>query len=211
LETNQVVRHYHGHLSGVYCLALHPTLDLLITGGRDAVARVWDIRSRTQVHCLTGHDHTVASVLVKTAVPHVVTGSHDCTVRMWDLVAGKCFTTLTQHQKSVRALAQPVFEHSFVSGAADCLKKWQGKDGRLIQTWNSNNNNSSRPPSSSGASSSGNNKLMLVNALAVNDDGVLVSGGDDGTMHFWDYATGHNFQTARSVAQPGSLDYGPGV
>lgn len=34
LETNQVIRHYHGHLSGVFALKLHPTLDLLVTGGR---------------------------------------------------------------------------------------------------------------------------------------------------------------------------------
>lgn len=40
LEYNKVIRHYHGHLSGVMCMALHPTLDLLITGGRDSVARV---------------------------------------------------------------------------------------------------------------------------------------------------------------------------
>jgi pleiotropic regulator 1 len=44
-----VIRHYHGHLSGIYCLALHPTLDVLITGGRDSVARVWDMRSKQQV------------------------------------------------------------------------------------------------------------------------------------------------------------------
>ena len=45
LETNKVIRHYHGHLSGVYSCALHPTLDILCTGGRDAAVRVWDIRS----------------------------------------------------------------------------------------------------------------------------------------------------------------------
>jgi hypothetical protein len=26
----QVVRHYHGHLSAVYALALHPTIDVLV-------------------------------------------------------------------------------------------------------------------------------------------------------------------------------------
>ena len=36
----QVVRHYHGHLSGVYDLSLHPTIDVLVTCGRDASARV---------------------------------------------------------------------------------------------------------------------------------------------------------------------------
>jgi pleiotropic regulator 1 len=46
LEQNKTVRQYHGHLSGVYSMALHPTLDLLVTGARDSTARVWDIRSK---------------------------------------------------------------------------------------------------------------------------------------------------------------------
>lgn len=40
LEYNKVIRSYHGHLSGVFALKIHPTLDVLVTGGRDAVARV---------------------------------------------------------------------------------------------------------------------------------------------------------------------------
>ena len=40
LEHNKIVRHYHGHLSGIYSLALHPKLDLLISGSRDTVCRV---------------------------------------------------------------------------------------------------------------------------------------------------------------------------
>ena len=32
LEHNKVIRSYHGHLSGVYCCHLHPTIDLLFTG-----------------------------------------------------------------------------------------------------------------------------------------------------------------------------------
>jgi pleiotropic regulator 1 len=191
LETNQVVRHYHGHLSGIFCLALHPTLDLLVTGGRDAVARVWDMRTKTQVHCLTGHDHTVAAVATQSVHPAVITGSHDTTVKLWDLVAGKCATTLTHHQKSIRAIAKPSFERTFVSGAADCLKKWQSKDGRFLKSFTGHK--------------------AVVNAMAVNDDGVLVSGGDDGSMHFWDYKTGHNFQSTQTQVQPGSLDAENGI
>lgn len=36
----QVIRHYHGHLSAVYDLDLHPTIDVLVTCSRDATARV---------------------------------------------------------------------------------------------------------------------------------------------------------------------------
>mmetsp|Transcript_2394 Transcript_2394/g.4480 ORF Transcript_2394/g.4480 Transcript_2394/m.4480 type:complete len:481 (+) Transcript_2394:283-1725(+) len=186
LETNQVIRHYHGHLSGVFCLKLHPTLDLLVTGGRDAVARVWDIRTKTQVHVLAGHDNTVASLLTRSTDPQVVTGSHDTTIKLWDLAAGKCMTTLTHHQKSIRAMVEPSFENTFVSGAADCLKYWQAKDGRFLKSYTGHK--------------------AVVNAMAVNEDGVLVSGGDDGSMHFWDYKTGYNFQSSSSIVQPGSLE-----
>jgi pleiotropic regulator 1 len=188
LETNQVVRHYHGHLSGVYCLALHPTLDVLVSAGRDAVARVWDMRTKTQVHVLSGHEHTIAAVLTSSTHPQVTTGSHDCTVKLWDLAAGKCFTTLTHHQKSIRAMAAApaaLGERTFVSAAADSIRKWQGKNGRFLHRL-----------SGHGA---------VLNAVAVQDDGVMVSGGDDGTMHFWDYQSGYSFQQEIVKVQPGSL------
>ena len=66
-----MIRHYHGHLSGVYSMALHPSLDVLMTGGRDSVCRVWDMRSKTQAFCLTGHDNTVCSIISQEADPQV--------------------------------------------------------------------------------------------------------------------------------------------
>lgn len=50
-------------------MALHPTLDLLMTGGRDSVCRVWDMRSKVQAHVLTGHDDTVCSILSQGSDP----------------------------------------------------------------------------------------------------------------------------------------------
>ncbi len=48
---------------------------------------------------------------------------------------------------------------------------------------------------------SGHNTPM--NALALNDDGVLVSCGDNGTMNFWDFETGYCFQKTSTIPQPG--------
>ena len=42
--------------------------------------------------------------------------------------------------------------------------------------------------------------------MAINSDGVVVSGGDDGTMQFWDYKTGYSFQQTQTKVQPGSLE-----
>jgi pleiotropic regulator 1 len=203
LETNQVVRHYHGHLSGVYSLSLHPILDILVSAGRDAVGRVWDIRTKRQIHLLSGHDHTISCVQTKSTHPQVITSSHDCTIKLWDLAAGKCFTTLTHHNKAVRSLALPTFENTFISGSTDYIKKWQGKDGKFLH------NISPLPVKKSKNDTSSNSIVaqrdVICHTVSVNDDGVIVSGYDDGTIQLYDYTTGYNYQTINSIVQPGSL------
>lgn len=39
--------------------------------------------------------------------------------------------------------------------------------------------------------------------MAVNEDGVLATGGDNGSMWYWDWKSGHNFQQDQSIVQPG--------
>ena len=78
------MRSYHGHLSGVYCLgmnyeiiniiALHPSLDILVTGGRDSVGRMWDMRTKAQIHILDGHQDTIGSIVTQDAEPQIITG-----------------------------------------------------------------------------------------------------------------------------------------
>ncbi|CAN0855748.1 Protein pleiotropic regulatory locus 1, partial [Linum grandiflorum] len=133
LEQNKAIRSYHGHLSGVYCLALHPTIDLLLTGGRDSVCRVWDIRTKMQAFALAGHDNTV-----------------------W---------------------------HSFASASADNIKKFNLPKGEFMHNMLSQ-------------------QKTIINTMAVNEDGVMVTGGDNGSLWFWDWKSGHNFQQSQTIVQP---------
>ncbi|TPX32461.1 hypothetical protein SmJEL517_g04475 [Synchytrium microbalum] len=191
LETNKVIRHYHGHLSGVYALALHPTLDVLITGGRDSSARVWDMRTKAQIFALTGHSATVTDIKTQEADPQLITASNDTTIRLWDLAAGKTMTTLTHHKKSVRALAMHPTEFSFASASPDNIKQWKFPGGNFIQNLDGHQ--------------------AIVNTMSCNKENVLFSGADNGSMHFWDWKSGYNFQTAESAVQPGSLESEAGI
>lgn len=191
LEQNKVIRHYHGHLSGVYSLSLHPTLDLLVTSGRDSTARVWDMRTKQCVHVLGGHRSTVGVVKCQEADPQVLTGSMDSTIRLWDLAAGRTMTTLTHHKKSVRALVLHPKEFSFASGSPDNIKQFRCPEGNFVQNYSGHE--------------------AIVNTLAINADNVLVSGGDNGTLKFWDWKSGYNFQSLESLVQPGSLDSEAGI
>lgn len=190
LETNKVIRHYHGHLSGVYTLSLHPTLDVLVTGGRDGVARVWDMRTRSNIHVLSGHQGTVADVKCQDSDPQVISASLDSTVRLWDLAAGKAMGVLTHHKKGVRSLAVHPTEFTFATASTGSIKQWKCPEGDFMQNFDGHN--------------------AIINSLSVNQD-VMFSGGDNGSMSFWDWKSGHRFQSFDSVAQPGSLDAEAGI
>ncbi|PWA43128.1 pleiotropic regulatory locus 1 [Artemisia annua] len=192
LEQNKVIRSYHGHLSGVYCLALHPTIDVLLTGGRDSVCRVWDIRSKMQIHAFSGHDNTVCSVFTRATDPQVITGSHDSTIKLWDLRYGKTMATLTHHKKSVRALAKHPTEESFASASADNIKKFSLPRGEFLHNTLSQ-------------------QKTIINAMTVNQEGVMATGGDNGSLWFWDWKSGHSFQQSQTIIQPGSLDSEAGI
>ena len=191
LEYNKVIRHYHGHLSVVYSMALHPTIDVLVTCGRDSSARVWDMRTKANIHTLTGHTNTVASVVCQAAEPQIITSSYDNTIRLWDLAAGRSTATLTDHKKSVRAVVNHPSLYMFASASPDNIKQWKCPQGKCIQNLSGHN--------------------AIVNCLALNADSVLVSAADNGSLHFWDFKTGYNFQRAQAPVQPGSMDSEAGI
>jgi pleiotropic regulator 1 len=51
----------------------------------------------------------------------------------------------------------------------------------------------------------------ILNSVAINEDSVMVSGADNGSMKFWDYTTGYCFQEEVTKVQPGSLDSEAGI
>lgn len=62
----------------------------------------------------------------------------------------------------------------FASASPDNIKQWKCPEGSFIQNLSGHN--------------------AIVNCLAVNPEGVLVSGADNGTLYCWDWRTGYNFQ-----------------
>lgn len=191
LEHNKIVRHYHGHLSGIYSLSLHPSLDVLVSGSRDTVCRVWDIRSKSQVRILEGHTGTVFSLDTQSNEPQIISGSADATVKLWDLISGKSIKTLTKHKKSIRAIKFHSTEYTFLSAGADNLKLWKCPGGDFLRHFEGHD--------------------AIINDFDINHDNVMATAGNDGSLGFWDYNTGHLFQTTNSKVQPGSLSSEAGI
>ncbi|KAM3143817.1 Pleiotropic regulator 1 [Paramecium bursaria] len=185
LEQNKMIRDYHGHLSGVYCIALHPTLDVIVTGGRDSVCRVWDIRARQQIHVLEGHTNTVDSIICQEFEPQIVSGSQDSMIRLWDISMGKCISSLTNHKKSVRSMQFHPNEYTFCSGASDNIKIWKCPEGTFLRNVSGHN--------------------AMINSISISKYNVLASAADNGSLYFWDWKSGYNYQQINTIAQPGSI------
>jgi len=164
---------------------------VLATGGRDSVVRIWDIRTKANVHTLTGHQQTVVGLDTQSLEPQVISGSMDSTIRLWDLVAGRARSVLTNHKKAVRAIMTHPTEYTFASASPDNIKKWKCPEGKFLHNITGHN--------------------CIINTLAVNQDNVFVAGGDNGKIHLFDWKSGHNFQTLETIAQPGSLEGEKGI
>ena len=156
---------------------------------------MWDVRTKNNVHTLTGHTQTVVSLQTQALEPQVISGSMDSTIRLWDLVAGRASAVLTNHKNLRRCARCSSTRASTPSSPAPPTTSRSGSARRARFLHNL----------------SGHNCNAILHGLAVNQDDVLVSGADNGKIHLWDWKSGHNFQTLETVAQPGSLESEKGI
>lgn len=73
--------------------------------------------------------------------------------------------TLTHHKKGVRALASHPSEFTFATGSTSSIKQFKCPEGAFMQNFEGHN--------------------AIINTLAVNNDNVMFSGGDNGSISFW--------------------------
>lgn len=192
LEKNTAIRNYHGHLSGVHTVDIHPTLDIVATAGRDSVVRLWDIRTRLPIMVLPGHKGPITKVHCLPVDPQIVSSSIDASIRLWDIVAGKAMKVLTHHQRTVRDMAFHPSEFSMASASTSDVRSWRLPLGELLTNYEAQD-------------------LDVINALSVNQDDVLFAGGDNGTLSFFDYKSGHKYQSLVTKELPGSKESERGI
>ena len=91
-------------------------------------------------------------------------------IKMWDIRTGKTLKTLTQHKKGIRSLLNHPTESTFASAGADKIRIWKQPEGDQLRTISDHN--------------------CIINSLALNEDNVMVSGGDNGSLQFYDWTSG---------------------
>jgi WD40 repeat protein len=149
----------------------------LVSVGRDSVAKVWNVASRTRLMTLQGHEHAIRAVAVSGDGAWVASAGEETRVMLWNASTGKLAKILGGHSSFVNAVAFSPDGRLLASGDAS---------GNTI-IWNL-------------ANGAPRQKLAEhtdeVTSLAFSPDGrVLVTAGDDGRVVLWSAETGQKMQT----------------
>ncbi|MGF1515382.1 MAG: NB-ARC domain-containing protein [Elainellaceae cyanobacterium] len=90
----QIWKGHAEHSGWVRCVAFHPSLPILASGGYDQKAILWNFETGETIQVLRGHDEAVISVAFSRSGDILATGSEDETVRLWDMATGKLIKTI---------------------------------------------------------------------------------------------------------------------
>lgn len=84
-----------GHQSFVFCLAIHPDENILLSGGEDETVKMWDIRcGSSHIYNVDAHAEPVTSVAFNPTGSEFVTSSYDGMLRVWSTANGSCLVTV---------------------------------------------------------------------------------------------------------------------
>src|ERR1700722_18314029 len=77
-----------GHTNAIDAVAFSPDGSLLASGGHDAIIKLWDVQTGSELRALAGHANTVTSLAFSRDGRMLVSGSLDSTIRFWDVESG---------------------------------------------------------------------------------------------------------------------------
>ncbi|ORZ00320.1 WD40-repeat-containing domain protein [Syncephalastrum racemosum] len=211
-STGKHLRSLLGHGGGVWSLQFMKEEDsdeyLLVSGGCDREARVWELSTGRQRHVLRGHSSTIRCLKMRDS-KLAVTGSRDNTLRIWDLQTGRLLHLCVGHQNSVRCIdlhgnkvASGSYDHSarlWDLDTGECLQTFTGHhsqiyaiayDDKRVVTGSLDTNIRVWSPETGRclAILSGHTSLVGHLQLLPSDPNVLVSAGSDGCLRVWDLA-----------------------
>jgi WD40 repeat protein len=155
------------NLAPTRSLEFSPDSRMLATGHWDGTAEVWRLTTRTRVLKATGYKDAVASIAFSSDGKYVAGASWDGSIKIWDIARQSQCMILLGHRSGVTRI---IFSHDgkTLISAGDTLatvRFWNIATGREVFALHP--------------------RVSPFYLNISSDDETLVTGGDDGNVHFW--------------------------
>ncbi|KAE8714207.1 Protein pleiotropic regulatory locus 1 [Hibiscus syriacus] len=208
-----------GHIEQIRGLAVSSKHTYMFSAGDDKQVKCWDLEQNKVIRSYHGHLSSVYCLALHPTIDILLTGGRDSVCRVWDIRTKMQIFTLSGHDNTVCSVFTRPTDPQVVTGSHDStIKFWDLRHGKTMSTL-THHKKSVRAmaphPKDSVFREFLHNMLSqqktIINTMAVNEDGVMATGGDNGSLWFWDWRSGHNFQQAQTIVQPGSLDSEAGI
>jgi WD40 repeat protein len=168
----------------VECLAIGPASQFVVTGGRDGVARVWDVQQEKVTHSfkLPGANAYITALAVAPSGEQIVIGASSGPgyLQLWDLKTGQA-RVLSDQQGHTAAVLHATFtrdgQQLLTSSRDGTAKLWNLASGRPEVTYLGHSR-------------------MVWSAAFSPDESHLATASEDGTVRLWNTKSGQELTSA---------------
>ncbi|MBW4458356.1 MAG: NACHT domain-containing protein [Nostoc indistinguendum CM1-VF10] len=192
--TGRCLKTLQGYIDWVWAATFSPNGQTLASGNGDGAIRLWDVSTGQCLRTIHEHKSWIWSITFSPDGQTLLSGSEDQTVRLWDIRTGQCLKILRECGSSI-ASATFSPDGQTIAVACNDTNVWlvNVRTGRCLRKLQGHTQ-SVRSVSFSSVKIQGNEQHPIS---SKEENQVLLSCGQDGTIKLWNAQTGKCFKTLK--------------
>ncbi|HUG89773.1 MAG TPA: hypothetical protein VML55_03005, partial [Planctomycetaceae bacterium] len=157
---------------------------LLLSGGTDKFAKIFEVESGKHVRSFEGHTHHVMDASWKADGTQIVTAGADNAIKIWNTETGEQIRTISNYPKQVTAIQYVGDSDTIASCGGDASVRFhRGSNGQNTRNFGGSSDYVYAVAAARDAETA-------INPQTNQESDLIVAGGEDGTLRVWNAKNG---------------------